>query len=133
MLPRYLHYKYVCNSLIYLSSFIKIFYEVSRELFKLKDEVSWVTYIIVWRNFKCFNLWFKFLGVSYTSNGPQGSILPCDLSVSIILMGLMGRFIFSLPHFLVRDKILWLYVYVVTFQGTWKIRTSCYQPKRWLT
>lgn len=37
--PRYLHYKYVCNSLIYLSSFIKVFYEVSGT-FKLKDEVS---------------------------------------------------------------------------------------------
>ena len=46
----------------------------------------------------------QFPGVSCTSNGPQGSTLPYDLSVSIIFMELMGHFIFSFPHFLVRDK-----------------------------
>ena len=54
----------------------------------------------------------QFPGVSCTSKGPQGFMLSYDLNVSIIFMGLIGHFIFSFPHFLVRDKKLLLYVYV---------------------
>ena len=36
MLPVSLCYKYVCNSSIYMSSFIKTFYEFSSDFFQVK-------------------------------------------------------------------------------------------------
>lgn len=58
MLPRSLCYIYVCNSSIYVSSFIKTFYEFSSDFFKLKKKFSRMDIQILREVSKCFNLWF---------------------------------------------------------------------------